>query len=52
MKTKNNGFAKRNDRVDGLSAKIALNNNQKKVTLSYAGKYGQGYDGCGTHTHK
>ena len=42
----------RNDRVDGLKAKVAIKNGKKKVVLTYAGKYGQGYDGCGTHTHK
>lgn len=42
----------RNDRVDGLKANISLANGKKKITLSFAGKYGQGYDGCGTHTHK
>lgn len=43
----------RNDRVDGLKAKVTITAEGKKnTTLSYAGKYGQGYDGCGTHTHK
>ena len=42
----------RNDRVDGLKAKISTTKKEKKVKLSYTGKYGQGYDGCGTHTHK
>lgn len=44
---------KRNDRVDGLKAKVSVSKDGKKKTvLSYVGKYGQGYDGCGTHTHK
>ncbi len=42
----------RNDRVDGLKAKVSTTGKNKKIKLSYAGKYGQGYDGCGTHTHK
>ena len=43
----------RNDRVDGLKAKVSnTTRKNKKVKLSYTGKYGQGYDGCGTHTHK
>lgn len=42
----------RNDRVDGLKAKVSFMGNHKKATISYTGKYGQGYDGCGTHTHK
>lgn len=44
---------KRNDRVDGLKASVSIKNGLKKcVILKYAGKYGQGYDGCGAHTHK
>lgn len=42
---------KRNDRVDGLKGKVTFDGT-KKISLEYAGKYGQGYDGCGTHTHK
>ncbi len=42
----------RNDRVDGLKAKVATNGKKNRIKLSYTGKYGQGYDGCGTHTHK
>ncbi len=42
----------RNDRVTGLKAKVSVSNGTKKVVLSYTGKYGQGYDGCGTHTHQ
>ena len=43
----------RNDQVEGLKAKVTVNNkNTVKVKLNYEGKYGQGYDGCGTHTHK
>ena len=42
----------RNDRVDGLTATVSLNNSKKTTVLTYTGKYGQGYDGCGTHTHK
>lgn len=42
----------RNDKVDGLKAKVTIKEGKKKISLSYDGKYGQGYDGCGTHTHK
>lgn len=43
----------RNDRVDGLKATVSITPTGKKnIVLAYAGKYGQGYDGCGTHTHK
>jgi hypothetical protein len=43
----------KNDRVDGLKAKVSLTaDGKKKTSVSYTGKYGQGYDGCGTHTHK
>lgn len=43
----------RNDHVDGLKAKVSITADGKKnTTLTFAGKYGQGYDGCGTHTHK
>lgn len=42
----------RNDRVDGLKAAVTVKNGKKTTVLSYTGKYGQGYDGCGTHTHK
>ena len=42
----------RNDKVEGLKAAVTVKAGKKKITLSYAGKYGQGYDGCGTHTHK
>lgn len=41
----------RNDRVDGLKGKVVVEKEKKKVTFIYDGKYGQGYDGCGTHTH-
>ena len=43
----------RNDRVDGLKANVSIESGKEiKVALQYEGKYGQGYDGCGTHTHK
>lgn len=43
----------RNDKVDGLSAKVGLGKDkQVKIKLQFDGKFGQGYDGCGTHTHK
>ena len=43
----------RNDRVDGLSAKVQVKDDKElKVSLKFEGKFGQGYDGCGTHTHK
>ena len=41
----------RNDRVDGLKGKVKVKNGERKVVFQYDGKYGQGYDGCGTHTH-
>ena len=41
----------KNDRVSGLKAKVTCKSGSKKTVLTYAGKYGQGYDGCGTHTH-
>ena len=42
----------RNDRVNGLKGKVLVDKNgNKKVVMSYDGKYGQGYDVCGTHTH-
>jgi hypothetical protein len=44
----------RNDRVDGLKAEVSVDTKKKtkKSVLKFTGKYGQGYDGCGTHTHK
>lgn len=41
----------RNDRVDGLKGKVSIQRDRKKITFGYDGKYSQGYDGCGTHTH-
>ena len=41
----------RNDRVDGLKGKVKVIDGKKKITFQYDGKYGQGYDGCGSHTH-
>lgn len=50
---KNTSNVVRNDRVDGLKAQVSITATGKKNTvLAYTGKYGQGYDGCGTHTHK
>lgn len=48
----------RNDLINGLKRKIVISkkdNNTAKISstaFSYNGKYGQGYDGCGCHTHK
>jgi len=43
----------RNDRVDGLKTKVTIGKTGKvKRVLKFNGKYGQGYDGCGVHTHK
>jgi len=45
----------RNDIIKGLKLKVQLpsssNANKQKIAYQYAGKYGQGYDGCGSHTH-
>ena len=41
----------RNDRVDGLKCEVKIEDGKKEVKFVYDGKYGQGYDGCGTHTH-
>lgn len=41
----------RNDRVDGLKGVVKFENGKKMTEFVYDGKYGQGYDGCGTHTH-
>lgn len=42
-----------NDKVDGLSAKVTMGSDKKfQFKLQFDGKFGQGYDGCGTHTHK
>jgi hypothetical protein len=48
----------RNDIVQGLKLKVQLkkenSKNRPKLRISalYSGKYGLGYDGCGSHTHK
>ena len=49
---KHNKELKRNDRVAGLQATIDSKGKYKRVTLTYKGRYGLGYDGCGSHTHK
>lgn len=41
----------RNDRVDGLKGKVKVVDGKKKIIFQYDGKYSQGYDGCGSHTH-
>jgi len=46
----------RNDIVKGLKLKVQLptqaqESKKAKITFKYEGKYGQGYDGCGSHTH-
>lgn len=49
----------RNDVITGLKRKIVIGKKSNGVStksgemrFSYNGKYGQGYDGCGCHTHK
>lgn len=43
----------RNDNVEGLKASVSVDDSKNiNVCLQYSGKFGQGYDGCGTHTHK
>ena len=43
----------RNDKVQGLKSKVFLDKEgAKKISQHFTGKYGQGYDGCGTHTHQ
>lgn len=41
----------RNDRVDGLKGKVEIVDGKKTCVFKYVGKYKQGYDGCGAHTH-
>lgn len=38
--------------LDGLKTVVMVQGNDVKIKLSYEGKFGLGYDGCGTHTHK
>ncbi|EDN66487.1 hypothetical protein BGP_1364 [Beggiatoa sp. PS] len=46
-------YVKRNDKVAGLKTHLVLNSRGKKeVKVTYNGRFGLGYDGCGTHTHK
>lgn len=52
QKTKYQDESCRNDRVAGLKATIISDGEKKKVTLTYKGRYGLGYDGCGSHSHK
>lgn len=41
-----------NDRINGLKGKISIKEGKKTVKFIYDGRFGQGYDGCGTHTHQ
>lgn len=44
----------RNDILKDLKVKVCLlskSKNDRKVSVSYDGKYTNGYDGCGSHTH-
>jgi hypothetical protein len=44
----------RNDILKDLKVKVSLlskSKNDRKVSVSYDGKYTNGYDGCGSHTH-
>lgn len=44
----------RNDILKDLKVKVSLLSKSKKdrkVSVSYDGKYTNGYDGCGSHTH-
>ena len=41
-----------NDKVIGLKARLITKNEKKTIFFSFKSKFSQGYDGCGTHTHK
>lgn len=44
----------RNDILKDLKVKVSLSGKSKggrRVSVSYDGKYTNGYDGCGSHTH-
>jgi len=44
----------RNDILKDLKVKVSLlsqSKKERKVAVSYDGKYTNGYDGCGSHTH-
>ena len=41
-----------NDKIKGLKASIDITNDANKVTFIFDDNKGQGYDGCGTHTHQ
>ena len=45
-------YVARNDKIAGLLTQVKLNGKSVKVKVAYSGRYGLGYDGCGTHTHK
>jgi hypothetical protein len=45
-------YVARNDKIAGLLTQVRLKGKSVKVKVAYSGRYGLGYDGCGTHTHK
>lgn len=47
-----NDHVTRNDKIAGLRTQIVIDGKTPKITVKYSGRYGIGYDGCGTHTHK
>jgi hypothetical protein len=52
-KKKNVSESARNDKVEGLKGKVTIDSKgRKKIVMTHEGKFGQGYDGCGTHTHQ
>lgn len=42
----------RNDRVNGLKARQTTKNGKMSISFEFKSKFSNGYDGCGTHTHK
>ena len=40
------------EELDSLKTKVTIQGNEIAIKISYEGKFGLGYDGCGTHTHK
>lgn len=49
---KNESEEMRNDKVTGLKAKRITRNGKRTISFGFNSKYKQGYDGCGSHTHK
>lgn len=61
MKSLSKVANKRNDILRGLNVKIkgasvgsasGVRRTGQRIVLGYAGAYGRGYDGCGSHTHQ